>query len=89
MGFRTIHLFSTYAPAEAYGNINNPIPIPSSSGIPKSLNDLIITVPFNNFEVLDKILDELGMIVAAIITEPCMGNCASIEPAPGFLGIYP
>jgi glutamate-1-semialdehyde 2,1-aminomutase len=84
-GFQDYTLFSTYSPAEAYGNINNPIPIPSSSGIPKSLNDLIITVPFNNFEVLEKILRGVGYDVAAIIAEPCMGNCASIEPAPGFL----
>ncbi len=84
-GFQDYTLFSTYAPAEAYGNINNPIPIPSSSGIPKPLNDLIITLPFNNFEVLDKILRRVGNEVAAIIAEPCMGNCASIEPAPGFL----
>jgi glutamate-1-semialdehyde 2,1-aminomutase len=84
-GFQDYTLFSTYSPAEAYGNINNPIPIPSSSGIPKSLNDLIITVPFNNFDVLDKILIGVGYDVAAIISEPCMGNCAAIEPVPGFL----
>jgi glutamate-1-semialdehyde 2,1-aminomutase len=84
-GFQDYTLFSTYSPAEAYGNINNPIPIPSSSGIPKPLNNLIITVPFNNFDVLDKTLRRVGYEVAAIIAEPCMGNCASIEPVPGFL----
>jgi glutamate-1-semialdehyde 2,1-aminomutase len=84
-GFQDYTLFSTYAPAVAYGNINNPIPIPSSSGIPKSLNDLIITLPFNNFEVLDKVLRRVGYDIAAIITEPCLGNCAAIEPVPGFL----
>ncbi len=84
-GFQDYTLFSTYAPAEVYGNINNPIPIPSSSGIPKALNDLIITVPFNNFEILDKVLRRVGYDLAAIICEPCLGNCAAIEPAPGFL----
>ena len=84
-GFQDYTLFSTYAPAEAYGNINNPIPIPSSSGIPKSLNDLIITLPFNNFEVLDKVLRRVGDDIAALIAEPCLGNCAAIEPVPGFL----
>jgi glutamate-1-semialdehyde 2,1-aminomutase len=84
-GFHDYTLFSTYAPADAYGNINNPIPIPASSGIPKSINDLIITLPFNNFEVLDKILRSVGYDIAAIITEPCLGNCAAIEPEPGFL----
>lgn len=84
-GFQDYTLFSTYAPAEAYGNINNPIPIPASSGIPKTLNDLIITLPFNNIEVLDKVLRRVGLDIAAIITEPCLGNCAAIEPNPGFL----
>jgi glutamate-1-semialdehyde 2,1-aminomutase len=84
-GFQDYTLFSTYAPADAYGNINNPIPIPSSSGIPKLLNDLIITLPFNNFEVLDKVLKRVGHDISAIIMEPCMGNCAAIEPLPGFL----
>ena len=84
-GFQDYTLFSTYAPADAYGNINSPIPIPSSSGIPRSLNDLIITLPFNNKEVLDNTLRRTGHEVAAIITEPCMGNCAAIEPLPGFL----
>ncbi len=84
-GFQDYTLFSTYAPAEAYGNINNPIPIPASSGIPKSLNDLIITLPFNNSDVLEKVLRRVGYDVAAIIAEPCLGNCAAIEPNPGFL----
>ena len=84
-GFQDYTLFSTYAPADAYGNINSPIPIPSSSGIPRSLNDLIITLPFNNKEVLDNTLRRTGHEIAAIITEPCMGNCAAIEPLPGFL----
>jgi glutamate-1-semialdehyde 2,1-aminomutase len=84
-GFQDYTLFSTYAPAEAYGNINNPIPIPASSGIPKTLNDLIITIPFNNRDVLDKVLRRVGYDVAAIISEPCLGNCAAILPEPGFL----
>jgi glutamate-1-semialdehyde 2,1-aminomutase len=84
-GFQDYTLFSTYAPAEVYGNINSPIPIPSSSGIPKCLNSLIITLPFNNQDVLEKFLKRVGHEIAAIITEPCMGNCAAIEPNPGFL----
>lgn len=84
-GFQDYALFSTYAPAEVYGYVNNPIPIPASSGIPKSLHDLVITVPFNNFEVLDNVLRRSGNEIAAIISEPCLGNCAAIEPIPGFL----
>lgn len=84
-GFQDYTLFSTYAPAEVYGNQNSPLPIPSSSGIPKALNELIITLPFNNFDVLDKTLKRAGTEVAAIISEPCLGNCGAILPQPGFL----
>jgi glutamate-1-semialdehyde 2,1-aminomutase len=84
-GFQDYTLFSTYAPATAYGNLNSPISIPASSGIPKALNELIITLPFNNLEVLENTLRRIGYEVAAIIAEPCMGNCGAIEPLPGFL----
>ena len=84
-GFQDYTLFSTYAPAETYGNRNNPIPVPSSSGIPRRLSELVVTLPFNDFELLDKTLRSVGHELAAIITEPCMGNCGAIEPLPGFL----
>lgn len=84
-GFQDHTLFSTYAPAEAYGNIHSPIPVPSSSGIPRALNDLVITLPFNNFEILEKTIQREGHQVAAFIAEPCMGNCAAILPEPRFL----
>lgn len=84
-GFQDYTLWSTYSPSEAYGNIHSPIPVPSSSGIPRVLNELIITLPFNDFEGLEKTLKSYGYQIAAIITEPCQGNCAGIEPLPGFL----
>jgi glutamate-1-semialdehyde 2,1-aminomutase len=84
-GFQDYMLFSTYAPVEAYGSYRSPIPIPASSGIPKALNDLVVTLPFNDFEGLEKTLRRVGYETAAIIAEPCMGNCGGILPAPGFL----
>jgi glutamate-1-semialdehyde 2,1-aminomutase len=84
-GFQDYTLFSTYAPAEVYGNSRSPIPIPSSSGIPHALNDLIVTLPFNDCEALERTLRRVGYDVAAIIVEPCMGNCGAILPLPGFL----
>ena len=84
-GFQDYTLFSTYTPPEAYGNYRSPIPVPSSSGIPRVLNELIITLPFNDQEVLEKTLRSVGYQVAAIIAEPCMGNCGAILPLPGFL----
>jgi len=84
-GFHDYTLWSTYAPSEAYGNNGNPISVPSSSGIPRSLSDLVITLPFNNPDVLEKILKAYGDQVATIIVEPCMGNCGAILPQKNFL----
>jgi glutamate-1-semialdehyde 2,1-aminomutase len=84
-GFQDDTLVSTYSSAEAYGNINSPIPVPSSSGIPRRVHDMVTTLPFNNFEVVEKTLKSIGWQTAAIIAEPCMGNCAAILPEPGFL----
>jgi len=84
-GFQDYTLWSTYTPVEAYGSVRSPIPVPASSGIPRPLRDLIITLPFNDFEGLERVLKSMGEHVATIITEPCQGNCAAIEPQPGFL----
>jgi len=78
-------LWSTYAPAEAYGNRRSPIAIPASSGIPKSMRDFVITLPFNDFEGFERVMKSYGEQIAAVITEPCQGNCAAINPQDGFL----
>lgn len=78
-------LFSTYAPPEAYGHPNNPIAVPASSGIPAALRNLIITMPFNRPDLLERVLRQNSHEVAALITEPMLGNFGAIEPLPGFL----
>jgi len=78
-------LFSTYAPPSTFGSRYSPIPIAASSGIPKSIHELVITLPFNDFEALERMLRHTWFDVATIIVEPIMGNCASIEPLPGWL----
>ncbi len=78
-------LFSTYTDIQAYGSRRSPIPVPSTSGIPRCVHDLVITLPFNDFEVLEATLRRAWHDVAAILIEPVLGNCASIEPLPGWL----
>ena len=80
-------LWSTYAPVESYGNRRSPIPVPSSSGIPKSMREFIITLPFNDFEGFERVMKSYGDQIAAVITEPCQGNCGGIDPQPGFLDL--
>ena len=84
-GFHDYALWSTYSPVEAYGNPRNPIAIPSSSGIPRPLNQMIVTLPFNAPDILENTLRAVGETVAAIIIEPCMGNCGAILPQDDYL----
>jgi glutamate-1-semialdehyde 2,1-aminomutase len=84
-GFNDHTLWSTYAPVEAYGNRRSPIPVPSSSGIPKALRDLVITLPFNDFEGFERVMRSHGHQIAAVITEPCQGNCGAVTAKPGYL----
>jgi glutamate-1-semialdehyde 2,1-aminomutase len=84
-GFHDHTLWSTYAPTGAMGNARSPIPIPSSSGIPKSMREFIITLPFNDAEGFERTMHSYGDQIAAVITEPCQGNCGAIDPQPGFL----
>ena len=86
-GFHDHTLWSTYAPVEAYGNRRSPIPVPASSGIPKSMREFIITLPFNDAEGLERVMRSYGEQIAAVISEPCQGNCAAINPQEGFLDL--
>jgi glutamate-1-semialdehyde 2,1-aminomutase len=84
-GFHDHTLWSTYAPAESYGSRRSPIPVPASSGIPKSMGEKIITLPFNDFEGFERMMKAYGEQIAAVITEPCQGNCGALDPQSGFL----
>ena len=84
-GFHDHTLWSTYAPVESYGCQRSPIPVPASSGIPKVMRDLIITLPFNDREGVERTMRSYGNQIAAVITEPCQANCGAIEPQDGFL----
>ncbi len=58
---------------------------PDSAGVPSSIAQEVITVPFNEIEPLKEALDKWGDQVAAILVEPIVGNFGIVEPKPGFL----
>jgi glutamate-1-semialdehyde 2,1-aminomutase len=79
-------LFSTASsPVSAMGHRRSPIPAPTSSGIPKAIHDLVVCLPYNDFETLDRTVKQAWGDVAAIIVEPVMGNLGGIMPQPGWL----
>jgi len=59
--------------------------VPSSPGVPASLADLTITLPFNDAEALTNALKDKGSSIACIIVEPVAGNMNCIPPEAGFL----
>jgi glutamate-1-semialdehyde 2,1-aminomutase len=67
------------------GNRRSPIVIPFSSGIPQALRELVIILPYNDLEELERVLEQSWNEVAAILVEPMLGNCGGIMPEPGFL----
>jgi glutamate-1-semialdehyde 2,1-aminomutase len=67
------------------GSRRDPIRYQQSSGIPGCIRDLILTLPFNDFDLLEMALRREGHQVAALIVEPILGNAASIGPREGWL----
>ncbi|OMP68154.1 glutamate-1-semialdehyde 2,1-aminomutase [Domibacillus epiphyticus] len=58
---------------------------PDSAGVPKSIAQEVITVPFNETEPLKEALEKWGENVAAVMIEPIVGNFGIVEPKKGFL----
>jgi glutamate-1-semialdehyde 2,1-aminomutase len=79
-------LFSTsMSLSRTFGSRRSPIQVASGSGIPRVLNEYVITLPFNDSEILHKTLQSKWGDIAAILVEPIMGNAAGLMPDPGFL----
>ncbi|WP_035020573.1 glutamate-1-semialdehyde 2,1-aminomutase [Anoxybacillus flavithermus] len=58
---------------------------PDSAGVPKSIAQEVITVPFNDVDAFKQAMDRWGNEVAAVLVEPIVGNFGIVEPRPGFL----
>jgi len=59
--------------------------IPDSAGIPESIANDVITVPFNNIKAYEEALKKWGNEIAAVLVEPIVGNFGIVMPQPNFL----
>ncbi|MCX7043432.1 MAG: glutamate-1-semialdehyde 2,1-aminomutase, partial [Gammaproteobacteria bacterium] len=59
--------------------------VPDSPGVPKSLADLTLTLPFNDRDAATEMFDACGSEIAALIIEPIVGNANCILPRDGYL----
>ncbi|KUP09631.1 glutamate-1-semialdehyde aminotransferase [Bacillus coahuilensis m2-6] len=58
---------------------------PDSAGVPKSIAQEVITVPFNEIEPFQQAMEKWGDQIAAVLVEPIVGNFGIVEPKEGFL----
>ncbi|MDT8452822.1 MAG: glutamate-1-semialdehyde 2,1-aminomutase [Gammaproteobacteria bacterium] len=59
--------------------------VPNSPGVPASVAEHTLTLPYNNLEKVAETLAVLGDEIACIIIEPVAGNMNCIPPVDGFL----
>jgi glutamate-1-semialdehyde 2,1-aminomutase len=64
---------------------HKPNPIPEQPGIPTSILQDILIVPWNRLDIVEKTIKRYGNEIAAIIAEPIMCNNGVIPPTEGFL----
>ncbi|WP_010272684.1 glutamate-1-semialdehyde 2,1-aminomutase [Paenibacillus senegalensis] len=58
---------------------------PDSAGVPASIAQEVVTVPFNDLSALEEALRHWGDETAAVMVEPIVGNFGMVMPKPGFL----
>ncbi|SFA38928.1 glutamate-1-semialdehyde 2,1-aminomutase [Parageobacillus thermantarcticus] len=59
--------------------------LPDSPGVPETLAQHTITVPYNDLESVKYAFERFGEDIAAVIVEPVAGNMGVVPPVPGFL----
>jgi glutamate-1-semialdehyde 2,1-aminomutase len=70
---------------ESLGGREHPNTYPWTEGLPEQASHEFITLPWNDLELVKKVIAERHREIAAIITEPIMCNNSCILPAAGFL----
>jgi glutamate-1-semialdehyde 2,1-aminomutase len=79
-----IHWSGHPGPAE-WGPEDAPHAVAGSTGMPAGVADTLVVGVWNDTAALERIFAEHGSQLAAVITEPILGNCGALMPAPGYL----
>ena len=78
-------LFSVDSPSPVSGLEASPNKLPYYPGIPDEIAKTVIVAPWNNPTALERLLKKHSSDIAAIITEPVMGNAGVIPPDTDYL----
>jgi glutamate-1-semialdehyde 2,1-aminomutase len=84
-GFGDGVYWSKHPRLEQAGPDRQPIAIPQGPGMPKSVGEQLIILPWNDVEALRSAVAREGDSIAAILTEPVMCNTGCILPEKGYL----
>jgi glutamate-1-semialdehyde 2,1-aminomutase len=59
--------------------------LPDSPGVPADVARHTLTLPWNDLSAVERLFHDRGKAIAAIITEPVVGNMGVLAPKPDFL----
>lgn len=77
--------WSSHPSLDQVGPADAPWVTPSSTGIPPQIADSLVVIQWNDAEALERLFAERGDEIAAVITEPVLGNVGGLLPAPGYM----
>jgi len=59
--------------------------LPDSPGVPAELAKLTLACAFNDLQEVQRVFEQSGQQIAAVIVEPVAGNMGCVAPQPGYL----
>lgn len=59
--------------------------VPSSPGVTKGAAQTTLTVPYNDLDAIEKLMESEGEEIAAVVIEPIAGNMGLVLPKQGYL----
>jgi glutamate-1-semialdehyde 2,1-aminomutase len=73
------------APVAALGSRTRPYVVPGSWGIPQETLSTVVSIPWNDADILERTIEDYSHELAAVITEPVMMNVGTVPPENGYL----
>jgi glutamate-1-semialdehyde 2,1-aminomutase len=70
---------------EKFGPRAHPRRVKATEGLPNAIRNYMISLPYNDFEMVEAAVRDYGDELAAIMVEPIMGNVAGVMPQEGWL----
>ncbi len=77
--------FSFWPRPEVAGPADHPRTVPESAGMPESMTELTIVLPWNDVAALEAVFEREGDDIAAVIMEPVNHDSGTLLPLPGYL----